>query len=188
MRRLIMWNLMTLNGYFEGAAPWDLGFHETVWGKELEERSIAQLHSADCLLFGRRTYEGMAAYWQSEQPQQAGEGEIAALMNSIPKVVCSRTLQSAEWTNTTLVQDAIEGVTALKREGERNILVFGSADLSRTLMEHALFDEYRICVAPVVLGAGRPLFAAGTGTTALQLRESTTLANGGIILCYAPKH
>lgn len=187
MRRLIMWNLMTLDGFFEGATPWDLGFHELVWGKELEDLSIEQLRSADCLLFGRRTYEGMAAYWQSGQARTGEQAEIAELMNRISKVVCSRTLRSAEWNNTTVIEDAADGVRALKREGDRNIFVFGSADLSRTLVEQGLFDEYRICVVPVVLGAGRPLFAAGTGRVALQLQEARRLVTGGVVLRYMPK-
>jgi dihydrofolate reductase len=181
MRRLIMWNLMTLDGFFEGPAPWDLSFHETVWGKELEDLSIQQLRSADCLLFGRRTYEGMAAYWQTAQ------GEIAELMNSIPKVVCSRTLTAADWSNTTVVQDAAEGVKALKRDGNRNIFLFGSADLSRTLMENGLFDEYRIGLVPVVLGAGRPLFAGAAGSLTLVLQEASALSTGGVVLRYFPK-
>jgi dihydrofolate reductase len=181
MRRLIMWNLMTLDGFFEGPSPWDLSFHETVWGKELEDLSIQQLRSADCLLFGRRTYEGMAAYWRTAQ------GEIAELMNSIPKVVCSRTLAAADWNNTTVVQDAAEGVKALKRDGSRNIFLFGSADLSRTLMENELFDEYRIGLVPVVLGAGRPLFAGAAGSLTLELQEASALSTGGVVLRYIPK-
>lgn len=181
MRRLIMWNLMSVDGFFEGSSPWELSFHETVWGKELEELSIRQLRSADCLLFGRRTYEGMATHWQSAQ------GEIAELMNAIPKFVCSRSLDTAEWNNTRLMRNAVEGVESLKREGNRNVFLFGSADLSRTLIEHGLFDEYRICVAPVLLGTGRPLFQGEAERLALQLQENTTLANGGLVLRYIPK-
>jgi dihydrofolate reductase len=67
MSRLIMWNLITLDGFFEGAKSWDLGWHERVWGDELERLSIEQLRSADGLLFGRVTYEGMAAHWPSAE-------------------------------------------------------------------------------------------------------------------------
>ena len=84
-----MWNIMTLDGYFEGNQNWDLSFHDSVWGQELEKLSLDQLHSADSLIFGRVTYEGMAAYWTKE------EGEIADLMNRIPKLVFSKTLKSA---------------------------------------------------------------------------------------------
>lgn len=67
MRKLIMWNIITLDGYFEGGKNWELPFHETVWGPELECLSIEQLESADYLLFGRVTFEGMAAYWKNEE-------------------------------------------------------------------------------------------------------------------------
>ena len=90
MSKLIMWNLMTLDGFFEGAKSWDLDFHQLVWGDELEHLSIEQLRSADRLLFGRVTYEGMAAYWQT------ATGEVADFMNSLPKVVVSRTLERAD--------------------------------------------------------------------------------------------
>ena len=77
MRKLIMWNLITLDGYFEGEKNWDLSFHELVWGEELEKFSIEQLDRADYLVFGRVTYQGMADYWKNEK------GEIADRMNSI---------------------------------------------------------------------------------------------------------
>ena len=93
MGKLIMWNLVTLDGFFEGPKSWELDWHEYVWGEELEQFSIEQLKSADMLLFGRVTYQGMAGYWPS------AKGEIADFMNDIQKVVFSRTLEKAEWNN-----------------------------------------------------------------------------------------
>jgi dihydrofolate reductase len=120
MSRLIMWNLVTLDGFFEGAASWDLDFHRDALGDELERFSIEQLRTADMLLFGRVTYEGMAAYWQSAQ------GEVADFMNSLPKVVFSWTLDRAEWKNTKLVRgDAASEVRELKRQGEGNMFGLG---------------------------------------------------------------
>jgi dihydrofolate reductase len=98
MRKLIMWNLLTLDGFLEGVGSWTLDWHQYGWGDELERFSLEQLRSADMLLFGRVTYEGMAAYWQTAQ------GEVANFMNSLPKVVFSRTLDRAEWKNTKLVK------------------------------------------------------------------------------------
>lgn len=112
MRKLIMWNIITLDGYFEGDKNWDLSFHEIVWGPELEQISIAQLKAADYLVFGRVTYEGMAAYWKPEK------GEIAELMNKIPKLVCSRTLDSVDWNNSTLVKgNTSSEISKLKAQG-----------------------------------------------------------------------
>ncbi len=176
-----MWNLITLDGYFEGAKPWDLEFHQSIWGEELERLSIEQLKGADRLIFGRATYEGMAAYWTTET------GEVADLMNGIAKVVCSRSLGRADWNHTTLVKgDAVAAVRDLKGRGDGMSFVFGSADLSATLTSAGLFDEYRIAVAPVILGRGTTLFGRGLDTRRLRLLEARTLANGGVILRYAP--
>jgi dihydrofolate reductase len=180
MSRLVMWNLVTLDGFFEGSKSWDLTFHQTVWGEELERFSVEQLKAADGLVFGRITYEGMAAYWRT------AKGEVADLMNALPKVVFSRTLKTAEWSNTTLVgEDAAARVKDLKSRGGQSLFVFGSANLSLTLMEAHLFDEYRILIAPVLIGSGTPLFGRGV-TRSLRLLESRPLSSGGLILRYAP--
>lgn len=113
MKKLIMWNLISLDGYFEGNHNWDLPFHLDVWGEELEQFSIEQLHDADCLVFGRVTYEGMAAHWTKT------EGVIADLMNSIPKLVFSKMLESADWNNTTLIRT----MQSLKSSNEKNKVV-----------------------------------------------------------------
>jgi dihydrofolate reductase len=184
MRKLILWNLITLDGMFEGPKSWDLGWHESVWGPELEQLSIEQLRSADMLLFGRVTYQGMAAYWQTAQ----GEEEVAAFMNNLPKLVFSRTLASADWNNTRLVQhDPVAEVLRLKQEGAGNMFIFGSADLCSTLMKHGLIDEYRLAVTPIVLGSGNPLFKPSPDRVELQLIEARSLGSGGVILRYEPK-
>ena len=100
MRKLIMWNLVTLDGFFEGAKPWDLDWHNEVWGEELEQFSLEQAQTAYTLLFGRLTYQGMAAYWTN------ATGDIADFMNSVTKVVASRTLAQAEWNNTRLIDSS----------------------------------------------------------------------------------
>ena len=174
-----MWNLVSLDGFFEGAKSWDLGWHESVWGDELERLSIDQLKSADMLLFGRVTYEGMAGYWPS------AKGEVADRMNSIRKVVFSRTLEKASWNNTKLVKgNAAEEVAKLKEQSGKDLFIFGSANLSSTLMRHHLIDEYRLCLAPIVLGAGTPLFKASPETMKLKLIEARPLKSGGVILRY----
>ena len=184
MSRLIMWNLLTLDGFFEGATSWDLGWHESVWGEELESISLEQLRTADRLLFGRITYEGMAAYWPSAEGELA---EIADLMNGLPKVVFSRTMERAEWSNTTLVRDdAVAEVSRLKRAGDRNTFVFGSGDLSATLIRHGLFDEYRLVLAPLVIGSGKTLFGRDLSELKLRLLEARALSSGAVILRYAP--
>ncbi len=180
MSRLVMWNLITLDGFFEGAASWDLGWHELVWGEELERISLEQLRGADQLLFGRVTYEGMASYWPS------AEGEVADLMNSVPKVVFSRTLRQPDWSNTRLAgDDAVAEVSRLKGEGDGETLVFGSGELCAALTRAGLFDEYRLAVVPVLLGRGKTLFGRGLEQLKLSLLEARPLDSGAVILRYA---
>lgn len=180
MRRLVVWNLMTLDGYFEGSGPWELGFHETVWGDELEAFSLAQLNEIGTLLFGRRTYEGMAAHWTT------ATGPIADMMNAAEKAVATRTLDAATWTNTRLLKgDAVAAVRELKAEAGKDILVFGSADLLASLLAAGLVDEYRLCLAPVVLGGGNPLFKPLDRQIPMRLKSTRPLQTGGVILTYA---
>ncbi|WP_011581530.1 MULTISPECIES: dihydrofolate reductase family protein [Chelativorans] len=179
MRRLVVWNAMTLDGYFEGQAPWDLSFHETIWGDELEAFSLEQGKEIGTLLFGRRTYEGMADYWTK------ATGEIADMMNSIEKAVATRTLDEATWNNTRLLKgDATEAVRALKAEDGKDVFVFGSADMLDSLLKAGLVDEYRICVAPVVLGGGNPLFKPQDQQLKMHLQGTRPLKTGAVIVTY----
>jgi dihydrofolate reductase len=176
-----MWNLITLDGFFEGTKSWDLDWHDSVWGEELERLSLEQSKSIGMLLFGRVTYEGMAGYWQTQK------GEIADFMNEVPKVVFSRTLSKAEWNHTRLVRDqAEEEVIRLKKQPGKDLFIFGSANLSSSFTRAGLIDEYRLCVAPVVLGGGNPLFKASPARLRLKLLEARPLKSGGVILRYQP--
>jgi dihydrofolate reductase len=176
-----MWNMVTLDGYFEGPTSWDIGWHEYVWGEELEQLSIEQSKSIGLLLFGRVTYEGMARYWSS------ATGEIADFMNSIPKVVFSRTLGKAEWSNTRLVKtNAEEEVATLKEQPGQDLFIFGSANLSSTLMRRGLIDEYRLGLNPLILGGGNPLFKPSPERMKLRLMEARALKSGVVILRYKP--
>ena len=184
MRRLVMWNLQTLDGCFDGAQPWQLDFHLTAWGEELEQMSLSQFPEIGTLLFGRATYQGMAAHWTTATGES---GAIADFMNSVPKVVFSNTLRAAEWNNTRLISgDAAAAVAAMKREQGKDLFVFGSAKLCDGLMQRGLFDEYRICLAPIVLGNGVPLFKPSAESRRLTLLEARALKTGAVILRYKP--
>ncbi|WEX07943.1 dihydrofolate reductase family protein [Chelativorans sp. AA-79] len=179
MRRLVVWNLMTLDGYFEGKSPWDLAFHEAVWGDELAAFSLEQGKEIGTLLFGRRTYEGMAGHWSK------ATGPTADMMNSIEKAVATRTLEEATWNNTRLLKgEAAEAVRALKMEEGKDVYVMGSADLLDTLLKAGLVDEYRICLAPVVLGGGNPLFKPQDQQVKMTLIGTRPLKTGGVVLTY----
>ena len=179
MGKLIMWNIITLDGYFEGEKNWERPFHEIVWDSEMEAFCLEQLNATDYLVFGRTTYEGMAAYWKPAQ------GKIADFMNGLPKIVCSRTLNSVDWNNSILIKENIgDEIAKLKAKSNKDMYVFGSANLSETLIKENLFDEYRICVAPVIAGKGRYLFQKGLPERKLSLIPSQPLMTGGVILKY----
>jgi dihydrofolate reductase len=181
MRKVIMWNIATLDGRFEGKQPWDLSFHEDVWGDELERLSTEQLGAADLLLFGRATYEGMASHWPS------AKGAVADRMNTIDKVVFSNTLDSADWQNSRLVRgNAADEVASLRKQTGKNILIFGSAKLSASLSKARVIDEYRIGIAPRILGVGRPLFPLDGDNIQLRLIDTSTTSKGCVIAHYAP--
>lgn len=172
-----MWDLITLDGFFEGAKSWDLDFHKYAWGEELEQFTTEQLKSVGYLLFGRLTYEGMASYWSTQN------GEKADFMNSLPKLVFSRTLEKADWTNSRLIKEnAVEEVKKLKLDSGKDLFIFGSGDLSDTFLEAGLVDEIKVCIVPVILGSGKPLFKHGR--TKLKLLDVRPLKTGGLISRY----
>jgi dihydrofolate reductase len=179
MARLIMWNMMTLDGFVEGENR-DISWHLDVWGEELERLSIDQLKSAGGLMFGRVTYELMANHWPG------AEGEVADFMNALPKYVFSRTLTTSGWNNTQIFRTGVpDTVARLKRDSAKDIYLFGSADLAASLIPHRLIDEFRIALNPLLLGTGSPLFRTG-GKLRLRLLDSRSLSNGIVILRYEP--
>jgi dihydrofolate reductase len=181
VRKLITWNLVTVDGFFEGEKSGDLAFHQAAWGPGLEAFVKEQLRSIGGLLFGRVTYEGMASYWQIQS------GEVASFMNSVPKYVFSRTLGKVDWRNSRLVKgDPAAEVVKLKHAEGQDLFVFGSANLSSTLIGAGLVDEYRIGVTPILLGRGNPLFKASPRMSKLRLLDAKTLEGGCVILRYAP--
>lgn len=181
MSKLIMWNLMTLDGMFEGPQPWDLSFHEYAWSDGLERYSMEQEREVAGLIFGRRTYEGMAGHWSS------AKGETADFMNAVPKYVFSRTLDRVDWSNSTLMKEDVgDGVARLKEGPGKDLFVFGSADLSVTLMRQGLIDEFRIGLVPVTLGKGNPLFKPDSGPLKLKLLESRPIGDRCHLLRYQP--
>ena len=181
MRKLIMWNMVTPDGFFEGTKSWDLDWHNYVWGDELEKLSLDQLKTAGMLLFGRVTYQGMAAYWSTAQ------GEIADLMNSLPKAAFSHTLERADWQNTTLVRENAEQVVLdLKQQPGKDLFIFGSATLCSSMMQAGLIDEYRLGLNPLVLGGGTALFKPGLTQSKMRLLEARPLKSGVVLLRYEP--
>jgi len=182
MRKLVVWNLMTLDGYFEGTKPWEIDFHNLAWGPELQRYAEQFGEEGDLLVFGRKTYEGMAAYW----PTAEGEEKIKTYMNGIAKIAVSRTMTEPGWNNARIVSDPVSELTKLKQQDGKTIFIFGSAELADGMMKAGLVDEVRICLVPVILGGGNPLFKPAKGQVPLKLLESSTTESGAVILRYEP--
>jgi dihydrofolate reductase len=181
MRKLIFQMVVSLDGYFEGPAG-EIDWHNV--DGEFNEYAADLLSSVDILLFGRVTYGIMAAYWPT--PAAINDDPIIAeKMNSLNKIVFSRTLPAAAWNNTRLVKvGAAEEVVKLKQQPGRNIAIFGSSGLALTFIEHGLIDEYRIIISPVVLGGGKLLFKGIKGRLNLELVKARTFGSGNQLLYY----
>ena len=183
MRKIIFWNLISIDGFFEGPNS------ETDWHNvddEFNEFAVAFLGTLDTLLFGRKTYELMAGYWPTDMAVD-DDPFVAAKMNSLKKVVFSKTLSTAGWENTRLVKENIkEEVEKIKNEPGRDIAVFGSSDLSVELMKHDLIDEFRVLINPVILGGGKTIFKGISGRYKLKLIDTKVFKSGNVLLYYQP--
>ncbi len=185
MRNLYVFNMITVDGFFEGSQKWDLSWHNV--DAEFNDFAIAQLDATGMLLFGRVTYAGMAGYWASPDALK-DDPQVANRMNAIPKVVFSRTLDQADWNNTRLIKSNLpEEILKIKQAPGKEIALFGSANLMATLLQHNLIDEYRLIVNPVVLGKGRPLFAETLGPLKLKLLQARPFQSGNVLLTYKPE-
>lgn len=183
MRKLFAFNMVSLDGFFEGPNQ-DINWHHV--DDEFNQFAIEQTSAVDMLLFGRVTYELMASYWPTSVAR-TDDPIIADLMNRLPKIVFSRTLQRADWENTRVVKDHIaEEITALKQQPGKDIALFGSANLLATLMQMDLVDEHRVIVNPVLLGSGTPLFQGMKDQLELKLVKARVFDSGNVLLCYQP--
>ena len=181
MRKIFMFNLMTVDGYFEGPGR-EIDWHNV--DAEFNEYAIKMLDSADFLIFGRVTYELMAGYWPTEEALQ-DDPIVAEKMNSKSKIVLSKTLDKADWNNTTLIKENInEEIKKIKNQPGRDMAILGSASIISGFVQHGLIDEFRIMVNPLILGKGNPLFRGFMGRLNLKLTESRTFKSGNVLLCY----
>jgi dihydrofolate reductase len=180
MGTLYAFEMMTLDGFFEGPGH-DIGWHNV--DAEFNAFSARQLEATAALLFGRRTYQLMAAYW----PAATGDDPVIPYMNALPKFVFSRALATADWKGTRLIREhAAEEVRRLKGEFAKDLAVFGSAILLSALASAGLVDEYRIMVNPVILGRGTPLFQQIDRRRDLALVRLDTFRSGNVLLFYRP--
>ncbi len=181
MRKVISQMMVSLDGYFEGPNR-EIDWHTV--DEEFNTYAIALLRQVDTLLFGRRTYELMAGYWPGPEAVK-DDPVVAGLMNTLNKVVFSRTLTRVEWRNSRIAQrDAIAEIQALKHQEGKDMAIFGSSELITSLLPARVIDELRIIVNPVVLGAGKPFLKGIAQRIPLKLQKATTQRSGNVVLVY----
>ncbi len=181
MSRIVLTEFISLDGVIE-EPRWTFQFNR---GPEGDKFKFDELFGCDALLLGRVTYQGFAQAWPS-----MGTDEFGKRMNNITKYVVSSTLTDAEatWGSTTVIRgDAAAEIARLKAEPGGDLLVEGSGQLARTLIEHGLVDDYRLMVFPIVLGAGQRLFPdAMSEPASLALTGAKTVGDGILLLTYQP--
>lgn len=186
MRKLVVFNSVTLDGYFSGPGG-DLSWaHKAPDDEEWNAFVAGNAGSGGLLLFGRITYELMAGYWPTPAAMKSFP-DVAKGMNSLPKVVFSRTLDKVSWNNTRLMKgNLVEEVRAMKKEPGESIVILGSGNIVSQLAQEGVIDEYQVVLNPVVLGKGRTMFDGIKEKLTLRLTTTRTFANGNVLLCYAP--
>jgi dihydrofolate reductase len=190
--KLTVHTFVTLDGVMQGpgGAEEDRtgGFEQGGWLMPFGDEDFGRIvsgwfKSADALLLGRTTYGLFESFWpQVTDP----EDPVATAINTLPKHVVSTTLTDPTWANTTVIGDAVAGVKELKAESGRELQVHGSCGLVHTLHDAGLVDEYRLLVAPVVLGQGKKLFADGSAPTGFELVETERTGAGCTYLVLRP--
>jgi dihydrofolate reductase len=193
MRKVVVNEWMSLDGVVQapGQADEDTdgdfkhgGWHLRYFDEPSQKWVVDGYANAGGFLFGRRTYEILAAYWPTA-PEE--EQAVAQPLNTLPKYVASRTLTDPlEWQNSQVLKgDVAQAVGDLKREVGKDLHVIGSAELVRTLIEHDLVDEFRLMMDPVVLGGGKGIFPEDGDLRSLRLVDSQVTSTGAILATYA---
>jgi dihydrofolate reductase len=179
MRKVILYERISLDGLFQGPQDWDLDFFRLATSSEYVGFCVAMERQAGGLLLGRKTYEGFAHYWPTAR------GPEAPLMNGLTKYVFSRSLRATQWAHSEIVRGPPQlAVQRLKRKAGGDLFLFGSGRLATVLNQHDLIDEYWFNVVPVVLGKGRPVFGPPRRDVELSLVNSRAFPDGGVLVRY----
>jgi dihydrofolate reductase len=182
VRKLVVFNMVSLDGFFvdsKGEMSW-AHKHDAEWNAFVSENASG----SGVLVFGRVTYELMASYWPTPMALQ-NSPVVAKGMNDMPKIVFSRTLNEASWSNTKLIKgDLAAEVRRLKNEAGPDMVILGSGSIVSQLAQQNLIDEYQMALSPIVLGKGRTMFEGVNEKLNLKLTKSRTFGNGTAFLCY----
>lgn len=181
MRRIILFNFVSLGGFFEGPNK-ELDWH--LVDEEFHQFALDQLNEADTILFGRVTYQMMESYWTSSHAALT-DPIMTGLINSKNKIVFSRTLDKVGWENSKLIKENIaEELIKMKYQDGKDMIIFGSGIITCLFVELKLIDEYRIMINPVILGNGNLLFKDTHERHKLKLLRSRIFNSGNVLLCY----
>lgn len=188
MRKVTVFNFVTLNGYYKGPNG-DISWHQhNAHNPEDEESEYAMegIQSDSTLLFGRVTYEMMAGFWPTPNALKSAPA-MAEGMNKADKIVFSRTLKKAEWNNTRLVNtDMLEEIKKMKQQTGKDMTVLGSGSIITQLAEQGLIDAYQFMIDPVALGDGTPIFKSIGHQLNLKLTDTRIFKSGAVLLSYQP--
>jgi dihydrofolate reductase len=183
MRNLSVFNFLTLNGYSQGPGG-DLSWHRH--GEEEGKFASESVGQGSVLLFGRITYQQMASYWPTPMAMQQNPS-VAEGMNNAEKIVFSRTLKSADWENTNIINgDLVKEVRRLKNVPGKDMCLLGSGSILTQLAEAGLIDSYQFMVDPVALGSGTSVFNGLQKKLDLRLVSTQKFSSGVILLNYQP--
>ncbi len=184
MGKIVVSENVSLDGVIQDPAG-DEGFSRGGWvgllaaREEVAKLALDEALGAEALLLGRRSYEWLAARWPSRS------GALADRLNSLPKYVVSSTLEDPDWNNSTVLKgDPVDEVSKLRQELDGEVVVPGSFQLLRTLLEHDLVDELRLKIFPVVLGAGERLFGETSDKKPMRLVDAQTVEGDVAFLTY----
>lgn len=182
MRKLIASEWITLDGVYD-ADTMDQWFQPYDCA-DRQDYIREQLFASDDILIGRVTYEMFAAYWPQQKNDEFG---MANRLNTMPKHVVSTTLKRADWNNSTIIKGQVaESILNLKRAPGRDIQLYGSGALVRSLMPLGLIDEYRFLVQPVIMGSGKRFFQDGMTNLRLKLTRTRPMSSGTLLICQEP--
>lgn len=196
MRRIVMFNHVSVDGYFSGA---DGNLNWIVPDEEIDKDAVERMPTIDTILLGRRTYELFEAFWPHalDDPATAADPHdpsrrtptlraMAIWINEATKLVFSRSLKKVTWKNSRVLQEIDpRAIAAMKGERGKDMIVFGSGSIVSELTRHGLIDEYQFVVNPVLLGCGRRMMESVSNGLKLELLETKEYSSGNVVLRYA---